>query len=92
MSSAREQLTGWGRLGIPGRERCDEDLCRATRGATLTRGLGRSYGDSSLPARGVTEVVGSRPADRLLGFDPGRLLLHTEAGASLREILRSLQS
>ncbi len=49
----------------------------------LTRGLGRSYGDSSLPPPGVKQVAGSRLADRLLAFDPQTGLLLAEAGLSL---------
>ncbi|NJL27087.1 MAG: hypothetical protein HC897_03970, partial [Thermoanaerobaculia bacterium] len=42
-------LSGWGRLEQPGREILGEDLARLAQGAPLSRGLGRSYGDSSLP-------------------------------------------
>ena len=38
-----------GRLQVPGCELRSEDLDRLTRDAVLTRGLARSYGDSSLP-------------------------------------------
>ena len=38
-------------------------------GAVLTRGLGRSYGDASLPAPGGPPVAGSVLADRVLSFD-----------------------
>ena len=81
-------LTGWGRLPAPGVERLSEDLERITRGAVLTRGLGRSYGDSALPARGDDLVAGSRMADRILGFDPATGVLRAEAGFSLVELNR----
>ena len=55
---------------------------------TLSRGLGRSYGDSSLPAPGKTFVVDTTLADRLLGFDPETGLLRAEAGVSLLELNR----
>lgn len=87
----RPSLSGWGRLPVPGRERASEDLRGATEGAVLTRGLGRSYGDSSLPPPGAPEVVGSRRADRILSFAPdgeGGALLRAEAGLSLDEIYR----
>ena len=58
------------------------------RGRPLTRGLGRSYGDASLPPAGALEVAGSALADRLLAFDPESGVLRAEAGLSLREILR----
>ncbi len=54
----------------------------------MTRGLGRSYGDASLPPPGRPLVAGSRVADRLLGFDPATGLLHAEAGLSLGEMER----
>jgi FAD/FMN-containing dehydrogenase len=61
-----------------------------TAGAVLTRGLGRSYGDSALPPPGVTEVAGSALADRILGFDSATGLLLAEAGLSLAELHRLL--
>ena len=49
-------LSGWGRWPVvPGQELLSEDLASLTRDANLTRGLGRSYGDASLPA-GPTSV------------------------------------
>ena len=49
----------------------------------LSRGLGRSYGDSSLPPPGVSEVASTALADRLLAFDPTTGVLRAEAGTSL---------
>src|SRR5512147_892607 len=80
-------LSGWGGLAVPGREVRSEDLPAVARDATLTRGLGRSYGDSALPPPGVTTVAGSVRADRLLGFDPASGLVRAEAGLSLRELI-----
>jgi FAD/FMN-containing dehydrogenase len=81
-------LSGWGRLPAPGREVLTESLERATVGAALSRGLGRSYGDSSLPAAPGDRVVGTRLADRILGFDPATGVLRAEAGLSLAELNR----
>lgn len=81
-------LSGWGRLPAPGVEKLSEDLERLTRGAALTRGLGRSYGDSSLPAKADDLVACSRMADRILGFDPETGVLRAEAGFSLVELNR----
>ena len=81
-------LAGWGRQAVPGRELLSEDFERLTRGVPLSRGLGRSYGDSSLPPPGAAAVAGSRLADRILGFDPETGELHAEAGLSLREVNR----
>jgi decaprenylphospho-beta-D-ribofuranose 2-oxidase len=83
------ELAGWGRYPVViGREICSEDLEECTRDATLSRGLGRSYGDSSLPARSGAGVAGTRLADRLLSFDERSGLLRAEAGLSLYEINR----
>jgi decaprenylphospho-beta-D-ribofuranose 2-oxidase len=82
------KLAGWGRLPVPGREIRGEDLAAVARDRPLTRGLGRSYGDASLPPSGALEVAGSTLADRLLAFDPQSGVLRAEAGLSLREILR----
>ncbi len=81
-------LSGWGRLPAPGREVLAEDLEAATRGAVLSRGLGRSYGDSSLPADPRDRVIGTRLADRILAFDPATGVLRAEAGLSLEELNR----
>lgn len=81
-------LAGWGNLPVPGREVLTEDLERDTRGAVLSRGLGRSYGDSSLPPPSRREVVGTRLADRILRWDGHTGLLRAEAGFSLWEFNR----
>jgi decaprenylphospho-beta-D-ribofuranose 2-oxidase len=81
-------LSGWGRLGLPGHELRSERLESVTRGAVLSRGLGRSYGDSSLPAHAADKLVNSTLADRILAFDTEAGVLRAEAGASLAEINR----
>ncbi|GMU66967.1 MAG: oxidoreductase [Acidobacteriota bacterium] len=80
---AESRITGWGGLSVPGRELRSEDLASVARGATLTRGLGRSYGDSALPPPGVTTIAGSARADRILGFDERTGRLRAEAGLML---------
>jgi FAD/FMN-containing dehydrogenase len=60
-----------------------ENLERLTESAVLSRGLGRSYGDSSLPPPSVREVATTTLADRLLAFDPDTGVLRAEAGTSL---------
>jgi decaprenylphospho-beta-D-ribofuranose 2-oxidase len=82
--TALSRLSGWGQYPVVrGHELRSEDLARITRSATLTRGLGRSYGDSSLPATERLAVAGSTLADRLLAFDPVTGVLRAEAGLSL---------
>lgn len=81
-------LSGWGRTFVSGRERCSENLLEITAGSSLSRGLGRSYGDASLPAPGVFEVSGTRLADRILSFDEATCVLRAEAGFSLEELLK----
>lgn len=82
------RISGWGRVSVPGRERRPEDLVRATRDAVLCRGLGRSYGDASLPPPGHPEVIATPRADRILSFDRRSGILRAEAGLSLRELNR----
>lgn len=81
-------LQGWGRVPEAGRELLGEDLVALTQGAQLCRGLGRSYGDSSLPARPTDRVINTRMADRILAFDPRTGVLRAEAGLSLAEMNR----
>jgi decaprenylphospho-beta-D-ribofuranose 2-oxidase len=83
VSEREPTLAGWGNLPVPGREVLSEDLPAITRGAVLSRGLGRSYGDSSLPPPSRREVVGTRLADRILAWDPVTGVLRAEAGFSL---------
>ena len=81
-------LSGWGRLPAPGREVLSENLETASVGARLSRGLGRSYGDSSLPADAGDKVLATRLADRILSFDEETGVLRAEAGFSLVELNR----
>jgi len=81
-------IEGWGRSRAPGRERVGENLTSLTVGAVLSRGLGRSYGDSSLPASADDKLVGTRLANRILAFDPETGVLRAEAGFSLVELNR----
>ena len=86
MGSEPQSLSGWGRCPtVSAHEKLDEDLQRAARGVDLSRGLGRSYGDASLPVDGGT-ALGTRLADRILAFDVEAGVLHAEAGLSLHEL------
>jgi FAD/FMN-containing dehydrogenase len=82
-------LSGWGRVFGPGREVLSEDLEAITEGATLTRGLARSYGDSSLPHPADGVVASCRLADRILSFDEKTGELRAEAGFSLLQLNRT---
>ena len=87
MNPPIKDLCGWGRHPVVrGDERESEDLERASAGATLSRGLGRSYGDASLPARDGAPVLGTRRADRILSFEADTGVLRAEAGLSLRAL------
>jgi decaprenylphospho-beta-D-ribofuranose 2-oxidase len=82
------RLEGWGRLSQPGREVRSEDLEAITRQVPLTRGLGRSYGDSSLPPPSEAVAASTLLADRILSFEEATGQLVAEAGLSLRELNR----
>ncbi len=88
METSGETLQGWGGTRVAGVEIRSEDLAAITRGAVLTRGLGRSYGDSSLPPPGTHSLPGSALADRILSFDANSGALRAEAGLSIGEIQR----
>src|SRR5687767_15384969 len=79
-------LAGWGRLPEPGSEFIDEDLETLTRGAVLSRGMGRSYGDSSLPANPADRVANTRLGNRILSFDANTGVLRAEAGLTLVDL------
>jgi FAD/FMN-containing dehydrogenase len=91
MEMARQDvpmLSGWGRIPRPGREVFSENLRALTEDRVLCRGLGRSYGDSSLPPPSRLEVASTILADRILGFDEATGWMRVEAGLSLRELNR----
>jgi decaprenylphospho-beta-D-ribofuranose 2-oxidase len=82
-------LSGWGRYPrVAGRQRFGENLERITDGAVLSRGMGRSYGDASLPPPGDHVVAVTTRADRLLSFDDETGVVRAEAGLSLAELNR----
>jgi len=81
-------LRGWGRHSARGRERLGEDLERISSEVHLSRGLGRSYGDASLPPDDQPDVLNTRFADRLLRFDAETALLRAESGLALSELNR----
>src|SRR5687767_1376610 len=85
-----DTISGWGRIPVPGRQQLSEDLESLTEGAVLSRGLGRSYGDSALPPPDRPVVATTTLADRILGFDPGTGVLHAEAGVSIDQLNRRL--
>lgn len=88
--AAARDLTGWGQHPVVrGVELTSEDLREITAGATLSRGLGRAYGDASLPPEGArAHVAGTPLADRVLSFDAESGVLRAEAGLSLAELNR----
>lgn len=81
-------MRSWGGLTVPAEERLGEDLLRVTEGVPLTRGLGRSYGDASLPPATEAVVANARLADSLIAFDAATGELRAEAGLSLLELNR----
>jgi FAD/FMN-containing dehydrogenase len=65
-----------------------ERLDHATRRVSLTRGLGRAYGDAALPGAGDLRVAHTAKANRFLHFDAATGELTAEAGVTLEEIVR----
>jgi FAD/FMN-containing dehydrogenase len=89
MDDSLTPLSGWGHAPVVlAHEVLSEDLPGATRTAALSRGLGRSYGDSSLPASQAETVVTATRADRILAFDPQTGVLRAEAGFTLEQLYR----
>lgn len=79
---------GWGRFPIREARLCaHEDLTLVNSGTTLSRGLGRSYGDAALPAKAGEALTSTVFADRLLSFDEATGLLRVEAGCPLWRII-----
>ena len=84
------KMRGWGRYPVIDAEvytpTSSADLQRRLllhSGSITPRGLGRSYGDSSLGEK----ILSSRWLNHMLSFDQSTGVLHCESGVSLSEIL-----
>ena len=84
------KISGWGRYPVvearvawPKSAAGVDEALRSCGEGSIARGLGRSYGDSSLSAN----MISTRWLDHLLSFDAQTGLLHCEAGLSLSGIL-----
>jgi len=82
------KLHGWGRYPqvecqvLPS---MSGEAYAANRRAIIARGLGRSYGDSSL----ADTVATTRHLDQFLSFDPERGVLQCAAGVSLADVVQT---
>lgn len=79
-------LRGWGGHAVMATEIRSENLERASEGMVLSRGLGRSYGDASLPPIDRPQVLNTTLADRVIHFDRETGLFRAEAGFSLAQL------
>lgn len=79
-------LRGWGGHQAKGVRVEGESLTKLTEHATLSRGLGRSYGDSALPAKDSDRVLLTERADRVLAWNDHTGVLRAEAGLSLEQL------
>lgn len=85
-------IAGWGRLPVAqGRlaaPTSEKGLAEEWRSLAprISRGLGRSYGDASMPVAGGFALAGLS-LSRLLDFDETTGVLEAEAGVSLAEII-----
>ena len=82
------RIEGWGRTGVVGEELMPDHLEQSP--PVLFRGLGRSYGDSSLPPSAHPVVVNTTRANRMLAFDAATGVLRAEAGLALFDLHRTL--
>jgi FAD/FMN-containing dehydrogenase len=82
------RIEGWGRTAVVGEELTPDNLEQSP--PVLFRGLGRSYGDSSLPPSAHPVVVNTTRANRMLAFDPATGVLRAEAGLALFDLHRTL--
>jgi decaprenylphospho-beta-D-ribofuranose 2-oxidase len=83
------KISGWGNYPVVEANICETDQisnlsqCLLENSSILARGLGRSYGDSSLNE----QVISTLRLNRFLHFDSKKGRLKTESGVSLKEIL-----
>ncbi|HEY0880081.1 MAG TPA: FAD-binding oxidoreductase, partial [Archangium sp.] len=80
-------IAGWGRQFVDAEELHPESLEDAP--PVLFRGLGRSYGDSSLPPASNPVVVNTTRANRIIHFDSATGVLRAEAGLTLADLNRT---
>ncbi|RTY33691.1 FAD-binding oxidoreductase [Chlorobium phaeovibrioides] len=85
------KMHGWGRYPVidaevyaPGSLDDLKTMCATTAAGMTPRGLGRSYGDSSLGE----QMLSSRRLNHFLAFDAATGVLQSEAGVSLSDILQ----
>jgi len=83
-----QPITAWGGISRPGLSVDSAHLEQDSLDATLFRGLGRSYGDSALPATSDAKIVSTPLADKIRFFDRERGILRAEAGLSLHSLNR----
>lgn len=83
-----ETITSWGNVEREATVRRGEDLSNLSEGVQLSRGMGRSYGDSSLPAAREHSVLETVLGDRILAFDLTTGRIRAEAGLALFELNR----
>lgn len=87
-------MAGWGRLPIISGKLCEPASAKeaaeawASSDPRISRGLGRAYGDASLPVAGGFALSGSG-LNRLLAFDESSGELKAESGVSLAEIIET---
>lgn len=86
-SDSQTNLSGWGRYPtVRAVEVQGSDLANATEQVVLTRGLGRSYGDASLPALSGQRVANSCRANKILLLDEAEQRLRVQAGVALSNL------
>lgn len=90
MRYKKTKLSGWGNYPVVETklyrpEKISNLLTILNEESLIARGLGRSYGDTSLNKDGATILM--TQLNRLLGFDDRNGILHAEAGVSFDDIL-----
>jgi decaprenylphospho-beta-D-ribofuranose 2-oxidase len=91
MSIQQLLLSGWGRYPWQATELVlAEDLEHGSAQATLSRGLGRAYGDAALPVSGHSLVLETSHSNRVIAFDAQTGVLRAEAGLALGELYRMI--
>lgn len=86
MRPEASEIHGWGGTGTTAHEYLSADLEHPAAEVVLARGLGRSYGDASLPPSAHPFALNTTRADRVLAFDPGAGVIRAEAGLSLEAL------
>lgn len=95
LNTFKQQLDGWGQfhplscltIRPDSPSALTHEITNAHHAPYISRGMGRSYGDSAISSQGA--VILSQQLNRIIDFNPTTGALHAEAGLTLADIIHT---